>query len=77
MKLLDSVGDALLAKLVPGIEAKANCGQCRRVGAEWICRRQCCRNGRVFHGEPLFDQCGHLCGWRCFWAPALECSLSC
>jgi hypothetical protein len=75
MKLLDKVGDALLAKLVPGIGANANCGQCRMVDAPWRCRRQCCRNGRQFYGEPLLDQCGHVCGWRCYWG--LECYASC
>jgi hypothetical protein len=65
MKLLNKVGDAMLAKLVPGIDAKAGCGRCTPTGGRFICHPRCCRNGRIDYAAPSYDQCGNLCAYRC------------
>jgi hypothetical protein len=70
MKLLHKVGDALLAKLVPGIEAKANCGVCRRSG--YRCKA-CCLSGTLNTRWYFYDDCSNYCYSRCY-SQGLECS---
>jgi hypothetical protein len=72
MKLLNQLGDALLTKLVPGIDARANCGRCNQRSGVGTCTPRCCRNGRQYHAQAVLDQCGRTCGWICWWG--LECS---
>lgn len=59
MNLFNRIGDALLGKLVPGIEAKAGCGRC---GMQRVKSPDCCDWGlRRWH---LYDACGY-CGFQC------------
>jgi hypothetical protein len=60
MKLLGKLGDALLTKLVPGIDARAGCGRCRR--GNIVCNR--CPQPNVGL-EYWYDDCGNVCGAFC------------
>jgi hypothetical protein len=65
MKLLDKIGDTLLARLVPGIDARANCGQCRYSHHDY---RLCCPGPTYSEYEPMkiyMDLCGRLCNRVC------------
>jgi hypothetical protein len=66
MKLLDRAGNALLTKLVPGIDAKASCGRCR---AHYLSCR-CC-GGTYSKPVVYVDACDNYCYTRCW--NALEC----
>jgi hypothetical protein len=60
MRFLTHLGDALLTKLVPGIDAKAGCGRCKQ--AYYRCA--CCGGhyqARVYY----YDDCGNPCGTYC------------
>jgi hypothetical protein len=61
MKLLDAIGDALLAKLVPGLDAKAACGRCK------VRHYQCptCCGGPNRKRNYLYDDCGNFCYTTC------------
>jgi hypothetical protein len=66
MKLLNKVGDAVLAKLVPGIEAKAVCGRCNVIGRPFHCvSSHCCVAGERRYAQRIYDQCGNPCSWHC------------
>ena len=52
------LGERLLAKAVPTVEADANCGRCSR---SWS--NQCCR--RYYRKYNLTDVCGNYCGYGC------------
>lgn len=69
MKLLDHIGDALLAALVPGIAADANCGRCQRRG--FRCQ-SCCLNGVLQTRWYFYDDCDYYCYSRCM-QQGLEC----
>jgi hypothetical protein len=61
MKLLTKVGDAMLAKLIPGIDAAANCGQCRF--SHRVC--DCLMADGFLHLRTIsIDLCGRVCS-RC------------
>jgi hypothetical protein len=57
MKLVNRVGDTLLAKLVPGIDARANCGQCRRYRCVG-----CGDRPDIYKAILFIDDCGKRCG---------------
>jgi ribosomal protein L32 len=64
MKLLDKIGDAVLERLVPGMIAKANCGQCRY--SHLSCRYCGLCAGTWRLGTKVYlDDCGHVCYSRC------------
>lgn len=66
MKLLDNVGDAILTKLVPGIDVKANCGRCNEIGREFFCvASRCCQGGYRRYAQAVYDLCGRRCAWHC------------
>lgn len=75
MKLLNRVGDALLARLAPGLDAKANCGQCQYRGETGSCTPRCCRNGRQYHAQTVTDLCGRACNYICWWG--MPCTRAC
>lgn len=58
--MLNKVGDALLTRLVPGIEAKAGCGRCQERGY----RCTCCAPGHKKLAY-FYDACGNYCYSRC------------
>jgi hypothetical protein len=64
MKLLIKVGDALLAKVVPGIDVKAGCGRCQRAGYSCgiCCGGSAYRNMKWVY---FYDSCGNYCYRRC------------
>jgi hypothetical protein len=70
MKLLNRVGDALLARLVPGIDAEAGCGTCRRAGSRCD-GTHCCSRGVRYRYLTYLDACGNVCGTAC--DPATPC----
>jgi hypothetical protein len=73
MKLLNKVGDAMLARLVPGIVARANCGTCRY--SHFQCGSGCCRNGSYTDYQNIYmDLCGRVCARVC---TTVTCSLDC
>lgn len=67
MKLLSKVGDTLLAKVVPGIDAKAACGPCSYAGF------RCCGPGGSYRRYIYTDRCGELCYTRC--EPGTVCTI--
>jgi hypothetical protein len=62
VKLLENVGDALLARLVPAMDAKASCGRCQRHGHRC---QACCKNGVLNTRWYFYDNCGNLCYTTC------------
>jgi hypothetical protein len=63
MKLLDKVGDALLARLVPGLDAKASCGRCKVQSYKCV---GCSVNDSYLHVQRwAYDDCGDLCWVMC------------
>jgi hypothetical protein len=74
MKLLDKVGDALLTRLVPGIEARANCGTCRYSHLD-TSRCPSCRdeNCNKYFMRVFMDNCGRVCARKCSWNKADIC----
>jgi hypothetical protein len=59
IRLVNRIGDALLARLVPGANAKANCGQCRFVAL------RCGSCPQYVPYRVIVDDCGHDCGSYC------------
>jgi hypothetical protein len=57
-----TLGGALLAKLVPVVDASANCGRCERTPST----RCCSKNQRRIY---YVDYCGNVCYTRCEYAP--------
>jgi hypothetical protein len=60
MRLIDRIGDALLTRLVPGIDAKAACGRCKESGH----RCTCCAPGHKKLAY-FYDACGNFCYTQC------------
>jgi hypothetical protein len=69
MKTLNRLGDALLARVVPGIDARAACTSCRRT--HFRCQ-SCCKNGTLNTRWYFYDGCGNYCYHRCY-TQGLEC----
>lgn len=56
------LGERLLAKAVPTVQAEANCGRCSKRYTGGCCRR-------FFRRYNLIDVCGNLCGTGCDYHP--------
>jgi hypothetical protein len=68
MKLLNHIGETLLTKLVPGIDAKGDCGRCQP--RSWNCPPRC--NGQVkMKRTSYYDACGNYCYYTC--TPSVDC----
>jgi hypothetical protein len=62
VRLVDKVGDALLTRLVPGVDARASCGRCQPSG--YRCQ-SCCLGGVLQKRVYFHDACGNYCYQRC------------
>jgi hypothetical protein len=75
MKVLNRVGDGLLSRLVPGIDAEANCGSCR------YSHRRCgccyCPEGLKYYERYYIDDCGRQCARQCSHVASDLCGFEC
>jgi hypothetical protein len=79
MRFMNQIGDALLARLVPGMDAEAGCGRCQR--RSYVCG-VCC-GGSTYRNKRwdyFYDSCGNYCyrichdgGLECLDRPAGPC----
>ncbi|MGA8113732.1 MAG: hypothetical protein WCA46_08735 [Actinocatenispora sp.] len=57
-----TLGTKLLAKVVPTVDASANCGRCVNTPLSTCCRTN-------YRKIALIDYCGNVCSYRCDYAP--------